>query len=160
MTTLNDFGISLSQPLYLYQKPMFDITVSIVVIVENGVIFIKEGDSYRFPSGYVMASKESIQFAAVRYIKEQTGILVKKDQLIPVDFRSDPDRVKEKNIVDVGFFYMASNVSPESLIISNSKIKWEEVDFENKCLVRKSKFYMDHELLLERAISLFCIVKE
>jgi ADP-ribose pyrophosphatase YjhB (NUDIX family) len=157
MTTLNDFGISLNQPLYLYQKPMFDITVSIVVIVENGVILIKDGDSYRFPSGYVMASKESIQFAAVRYIKEQIGIFVKKDQLIPVDFRSSPDRTKENNIVDIGFFYTASDVSPESL---NSCAKWEEVDFENKCLVRKSKFYMDHELLLERAISLFCIVKE
>lgn len=160
MTTLNDFGISLSQPLYLYQKPMFDITVSVVVIVENGVLLVKDSDLYRFPSGYVMSSKESIQFAAVRYVKEQTGILIKKDQLIPVDFRSDPDRSKEKNIVDVGFFYMPSNVSPESLSTNNLKVKWEEVDFESKCLVKNLKFYMDHELLLERAISLSCIIRE
>ena len=114
MTTLNDFGISLSQPLYLYQKPMFDITVSVVVIVENGVIMVKEGDVYRFPSGYVMASKESIQFAAVRYIKEQIGILIKKDNLIPVDFRSSPDRTKENNIVDIGFFSCTSVTNPLS----------------------------------------------
>ena len=161
MTTplLSDFGISLNQPLYLYQQPMFSLTVSVVLIIDNGVLMLKE-ETYRFPGGGVRASQESVQFAAVRYVKEQTGIMLKKDALIPVDFRSDPDRTKEKNVVDIGFACMLHDVSPENFIYNKTNVVWEEVDFENGCLVCKSKFYMDHEVLLERALTIACMMKE
>ena len=99
-------------PKYIYDNPMFMITVSTVVIEENGVILVNGGidtsdkvavDIYRFPGGIVRAGQESIQFAAVRHIKEQLGIVVKKDALIPIDFRSEPERSSDGNIVDIGF---------------------------------------------------------
>lgn len=157
MAVFNDYGISLNQPLYLYQQPMFSLTVSIVLIVENGVYVIKENDVYKFPGGNVKAGQESVQFAAVRYVKEQIGIMLKKDALIPVDFRSDPDRTKEKNVVDIGFVCMPHDINQEMI---KSEVKWEEVNFEKKCLVCPLKFYMDHEVLLERAVEIVGMIKE
>jgi len=143
---------SLNQPLYLYQCPMFMLTVSTVLIIDNGVILIKEGDDYKFPGGMVKAGQETIQFAAVKYVKEHTGIMLKKDALIPVDFRSAPERSKEGNVVDIGFVCMIEH--------QNYKGTWKEVDFEEKKLIAEEKFYMDHDTLLERAIEVAWMVKE
>lgn len=157
-TELSNLGISLNQPLYLYQQPMFSLTASIVLIIENGVLLIKKDDQYRFPGGNVKAGQESIQFAVVRYVKEQTGIMLKKDALIPVDFRSDPDRTKEKNVVDIGFACM-----PDILYNSPNMpngVQWVEIDFERKCLMKKKlAFFMDHGILLERAVEIAVMMR-
>lgn len=149
-------NVSLNQPLYLYRQPMFSLTVSTVLIVENGVVLINNNNIYRFPGGVVRAGEETVQFAAVRYVKEQTGILLKKDALIPVDFRSDPERSKEKNAVDIGFVCITHDISPDSM---EKCTKWKEVNFEDNCLMGKADFYMDHEILLERAIEVAKLMK-
>lgn len=155
-TELFNLGINLNQPLYLYQQPMFSLTISVVLIVENGVLLINENGKYRFPGGNVRAGQESIQFAAVRYVKEQTGIMLKKDALIPVDFRSDPERTKEKNVVDIGFV-CAPNISNNNL---PKGTQWFEVDFEKKCLIKeKLDFFIDHGILLERAIEIAVMMR-
>jgi len=146
--------IKVNQPLYLYQCPMFMITVSTVLIVDNGVILVKENNDYKFPGGMVKAGQETVQFAAVKYVKEQTGIMLQKDLLIPIDFRSNPERSLEGNEVDIGFV----------CIIEHKEHKdhngiWKEVDFEEKRLMEKEKLYMDHEILLERAIDWISILK-
>jgi len=144
-----------STPMYVYQRSMFLLTVSVVVVIENGVLLISDSDGeHRFPGGIVRAGLETIQFAAVRYVKEQTGILLKKGDLMPVDFRSDPDRSIGGNLVDIGFVCFP-NVSSESF----KDAEWKEVDFENRCLTKKTKFYMDHDVLLDRAIEFSGIVK-
>ena len=147
-----------NQPFYLYQQPMFALTVSTVLIVENGVLLVKENGLYKFPSGMVKAGQETLQFAALRYVKEQTGITLKKDVFIPVDFRSEPERSPEKNVVDVGFVSIVNGVSPEKY--DNTEVRWEEVDFEKRCLIDKIPFYMDHEILLDRAIEIILMMKE
>ena len=149
-------NIAPNQPLYLYQQPMFSLTVSIVLIIENGVLLIKDKNIYRFPGGIVKAGQESIQFAAVKYVKEQTGIMLKKDSLIPVDFRSEPERTLEKNVVDIGFVCLMNDHSPELL----EKAEWKEVNFEDKCLINKLPLYIDHETLLERALTVALLMKE
>jgi len=155
--TLKDLGITLNQPLYVYQKPMFDITVSTVLIIDNGIVLIKENDIYKFPGGMVKAHQETIQFACVRYIKEQTGIMLKKDALIPVDFRSDPARSKEGNVVDIGFFCIVEGIlSSHSLPLN---ITWKEMDFESRKTAENIRFYMDHEILLERAVEVMTLMK-
>lgn len=158
----NSENIAPSQPLYLYQQPMFALTVSTVLIVDNGVILIeidnetKGKDIIGFPGGMVRAGLETIQFAAIRYLKEQTKITLKKDALIPVDFRSDPSRSKEGNIVDIGFVCMLENYNINELAFP---VKWKEVDFENRKTVEKIHFFMDHELLLDRAIEVMTLMK-
>jgi ADP-ribose pyrophosphatase YjhB (NUDIX family) len=149
-------NIAPNQPLYLYQQPMFALTVSTVLIVDNGVMLIKDGDVYGFPGGLVRAGQETIQFAAVRYIKEQVGITLKKDALIPVDFRSDPSRSKEGNVVDMGFVCMVEQHFNTEL---TNNAKWKEVDFEKRKMVESIKFFMDHELLLDRAIEVMTLMK-
>jgi ADP-ribose pyrophosphatase YjhB (NUDIX family) len=147
-----------NQPFYLYQQPMFSLTVSVVLIVDNGVIMVKKGDTYGFPGGIVKAGQETIQFATVRYVKEQLGIRLTKESLIPVDFRSDPSRSLEKNLVDIGFVCILD--IPLDKIAHSPTVKWEDVDFENKCLINKTRFFMDHELLLERALDIVVMMKE
>lgn len=152
--------ISPNQPLYLYQQPMFSITVAAVLIIDNGVCVVKDEKNglFKFPGGIVRAGTETIQFAVVKYVKEQTGLILKKDSIIPVDFRSDPERSKEKNVVDIGFLCIPNGITPDSL---NKLSLWKEVDFENKCIVDKSiKWYMDHQILLERAIDIMMVYKE
>jgi len=145
-----------NKPFYLYQQPMFMLTVSVVLIDENGVIVIDGGDKISFPGGIVKASQETIQFSAVRQVKEQTGIVLRKDALIPVDFRSDPERSDDGNVVDIG---MVSVLETSPIRTKNSK--WLEVDFENRELVCEPDipFYMDHGILLQRAIDVALMMR-
>lgn len=149
------------RPTYLYHSPMFMITVSVVLIIDNGVLLIRKQTNpvtCAFPGGDVKAGQESIQFAAVRYVKEQTGILLQKDLLIPVDFRSDPSRSSSGNIMDLGFACM---VNEHDVELKKTVIR-KEVDFENKKILSVDdnwSFYMDHGILLERAIDVILMYK-
>jgi len=167
-----------NQPLYLYQMPMFKLTVSVVLIIENGVVVVEKKvearqedgevwvlggvEDYRFPSGVVKAGQETIQFAAVRIVKEQTGIMLKKELLIPVDFRSSPERSKEGNEVDLGFVCNLEEMHPNYHLSKTTK--WLEVNFEEKQLLKDGKnvnfsLYMDHGTLLQRAIDMSLMMK-
>ena len=151
-----------NKPLYVYQCPMFLLTVSTAVIVDNGIVLIEEGNCVKMPGGVVRSAQETIQFAAVRYVKEQTGILLKKDALIPVDFRSDPERSEEGNIIDIGFVCIPEKVDPDIIQNAHPYAKWEAVDFETKKLIdfgKKKRFYMDHKILLERALDVVMMIR-
>ena len=150
-------NIAPNQPLYLYQQPMFSLTVSTVLIVDNGILIIEIDGIHSFPGGIVKAGLETIQFAAVRYIKEQVGITLKKDTLIPVDFRSDPSRSKEGNIVDIGFACIIDH-PPYSSDMKDG-VKWKEVDFEKGKVMENISFSMDHDILLNRALEIVTIMK-
>jgi len=175
---MNQLNTSPNQPLYLYQMPMFKLTVSVVLIIENGVVVVEKKKAVRqndsevwvlggiedccFPSGVVKAGQETIQFAAVRIVKEQTGIVLKKALLIPVDFRSSPERSKEGNEVDLGFVCILENVQPNCNLSGNAR--WIEVDFEEKQLLKNGQninfsLYMDHGTLLQRAIDMSLMIK-
>jgi len=168
-----------SQPFYLYRDPMFMITVSVVVIIESGAVMIVEEpilrpelkeftmdqtqiayDCFRFPGGKVKAEQETIQFSAIRQLKEQTGITIKKEDLVPVDFRSDPERSHSKNIIDIGMVCMP-NISPDFELKEGAKLI--PIDFDRKTFSDTCKlnygFYMDHGLLLERATDIALIMK-
>jgi len=145
------YNIELNQPVYMYQVPMFMLTVSTVIIVENGVLLIKNGDTYRFPTTMIKAGHETIPFAALRSVKEETGIVLKMADLIPVDFRSSPERSREGNIVDIG---MACTFNQEY-----RSDKWFEVDFENKIIMDTSvEFEPDCDILLERSINMITMI--
>jgi len=158
---INTLEISVNRPLYIYQKPMFMITVSTVLIVENGVVVVKDvsDGKYKFPGGMVRASQETVQFSAIRQIKEQTGITLKKQLLIPVDFRSSPDRSPEGNLVDIGFVCVFDEIIPDHLF-ARPEAKWMEVDFEKREIIGDNiSLYMDHDALLQRAIDMTLMIK-
>ena len=156
--TLDLKDLAPNQTVYLYQQPMFSITVSAVLIVENGTFLLEDNGTYKFPGGVVKAGQETIQFAAVRYIKEQVGITLQKEAFMPVDFRSDPERSKERNVVDIGFVCMPHHVDIDS-VCSRKNVKWAIINFENNKLEKSLKFFMDHELLLTRAIDVIHLMK-
>jgi len=149
--------INSSQPCYLYKDPMFMVTVSVVIIVETGIVVIPfNTETYKFPGGKIRAGQETIPFAAVRYIKEQTGIRLKKEDLIPVDFRSDPERSNGRNIIDIGMVCIPD--LPHDFLL-NDCAKLITVDFDTKNLVEEHSFYMDDKILLERAIDIILLMK-
>ena len=148
-----------NKPFYMYQSPMFMITISNVIVVENGVLLVKDGKGYRFPGGTVKAGQETIQFAAIKYIKEQSGLLIKKGELIPVDFRSDPERSDEGNVVDIGIVALPEKITVDKLDLPTSTI-WAEVDFEKKEFSKPCKLLMDYDLLLERPIDAIMLMKD
>jgi ADP-ribose pyrophosphatase YjhB (NUDIX family) len=157
MIDFENLGIAVNQPLYLYRDPMFMLTVSTVVVVGNGVYVVKMPNEprYKFPGGRVRAGQETIQFACVRYVKEQLGIALSKELLIPVDFRSDPERSQEKNVVDIGMLVI---LDEEPLEINSARM---EIDFESRALIDdKVEFYMDHDTLLHRAIDVVLMMRE
>jgi ADP-ribose pyrophosphatase YjhB (NUDIX family) len=143
---------------------MFMVTVSVVAIEENGVRLVYDHfetssfcahDLYKFPSGTVKAGQESIQFAAVRHVKEQLGVTVKKGSLVPVDFQSGPELSESGNIVNIGFV---------TLLEKNSHAadsKWFEVDFEEKkILFDKISFLSSgNKTLLARALDVILMMK-
>jgi len=150
----NELSVVANQPMYVYGVPMFLNTVSVVIVIENGVLLIKEGDIYRFPGGIVRAHRDTVHMAAVRLVKEQTGISLLRNALLPVDFRSEPERSKEGNVVDFGLLCILEKEVKNGCI-------WKEADFENKCVVdgKSMKWYMDHEKLLEHALEVASIMK-
>ena len=151
-------------PKYVYDQPMFMVTVNTIIIDENGVLVVHngihantnapEGES-RFPGGPVMAGKETVQSAAIRHIKDQIGMVVEKEALIPVDFRSDPERSESGNIVEIGFV----------ILLKQSHLhhaKWFEVDFSEKKVILDDTCSLskDSEIFLERAIDVALMIKE
>ena len=164
-------------PLYLYQIPMFMVTVSTVLIVENGVVLInnisshfskkEDGfvyndcdvkDNYRFPHGIVKAGQETVQFNPIRTVKEQIGINISQENLMPVDFRSNPDRSEAGNEIDIGFVCSLIHPLNNNMLIKN--VTWNEINLEEKKLINNNrKFYMDHEMLLQRAIDVVLLMR-
>ena len=158
------------QAMYLYREPMFKVTASVVLIVENNVAIVEGGEheawDYRFPMVTVRPGLETLQFAAVRAIKEQAGVLIRKDGLLPIDFRSDPERSREGNVIDIGWAYLADELNlDESLNKTpiDSGLHWRPVNFEGHCLQNAKSdtvFYMDHDILLSRAIDISLMMKD
>ena len=158
MKTIDISSVATNQPMYLYQEPMFKLTVSVVMIVEDGVVVLVNNDGIcQFPGGSVRPGVETIQFSAVRHFKEQTKILMQKDLLLPVDFRSSPERSAEGNVVDIGMLAVPENVSVDNIKVEG--LKWLKVDFSKRKLFVDHTMYMDHDVLLERAIDLFLMMK-
>lgn len=152
---INTFhGIEVNRPLYVYQMPMFMLTVSTVVIVENGVVVI-ENQGIRFPNATVRAGRETIEFASIRNVKEEVGIVLPRGSLIPVDFRSSPERSSEGNVVDIGMVAM-----PDNILVEDCSGTWLPIDFEEKTFLNTSlKLLMDHDVLLERAVDVALMVR-
>jgi len=153
-----------NQPLYLYQEPMFKVTVSVVMIVDNGVVMArndyedKESD-YSFPGGAVRAGLETIQFAALRHVKMVSGVTLQKELFIPIDFRSEPERSPAGNVIDIGFAFVTEGLEPENFN-NREVVKWFEVDFERKCLINNEiKINMDHDVLLQRTLDIIMMMK-
>jgi len=157
-----------NQPWYIYKTPMFMLNVSVVVMYENIIYMVPSTtygiyeDSYKFPGGSIKAGQETIQFSAVRHVKEQTGIRLYKDLLMPIDFQSDPSMSPEGNVVDIGMLCMLEK-NPENMIFDNEgkyNVAFIEVDFEKKDVLRKGiQIHENSQMLLKRAIEVSIIVQ-
>ena len=121
----------------------------------NGVILVNDGDKFKFQGGIFKSGRETIEFSVVRQVKEQIGIVLKKDLLIPVDFRSSPERSSSGNVVDIG---MVCLIDQEVLTYNGLR---KEVNFEEKRFIENDvKLVMDHDILMDRALEIVLMIRE
>lgn len=160
---------SVPSPVYSYSEPMFRVTASVAVFVENRVAMIGFEGKYGLPMAKVKAGGETIQFAAIRKVKEDTGIVLQKEAIIPVDFRNTPkEYIVSLNAIDIGMACMVDITldAAKSKIPDNSNVNWYEVDFELKKVkigmdryLEDDEYYMDHDVFLKRAIDVVLMIR-
>ena len=83
-----------------------------------------------FPGGFIDVGRESLEEAAVRELREETGVEISREQLQLVDIRSRPDRDPRDHVVDVGYYAEVDHVEAVALD-ETAAIRWaraEELD--------------------------------
>jgi len=78
-----------------YQQPI--VTVDMIVVWDHDILLIKRGTfpaigKWAFPGGHINHGKETLEEAAVRELKEETGIVVKIKDLELFGNYSEPKR--------------------------------------------------------------------
>mgnify|MGYP001579134047 CR=1 FL=1 len=94
-----------------FKKPSVTATVLIYSPKRDAVLFIKRKNPpykgrYAFPGGFLNPGKEDIQQAAVREVREETGLKINKDFLQMADVRTDPKRDPRDHVIDIRFIYI------------------------------------------------------
>ncbi len=91
------------------EKPTeaFQVTADVVCVRDGKILLIERGwdphkGSLALPGGYVDAG-ETAKAAAVRELKEETGIVVRETDLELVGFYDEPDRDPRGRFVSVAF---------------------------------------------------------
>lgn len=95
----------------MYKKVSLSATVVVYAKSTKKVLVIRRKkepfkDFFAFPGGFLEAEKETIEQAAVRELKEESGVSIQQSQLQLVDVRSSPKRDPRSHIIDVGFLCM------------------------------------------------------
>ena len=91
-----------------YKKP--GITVDIIVCFDNSeIILIKRNKNpykgyWALPGGYLEYGKETLEDAAIRELKEETGLRVIKDNLHLIGIYSDPNRDPRGHTISAVYF--------------------------------------------------------
>lgn len=129
------------------KKPL--LTVDAVIMCQNGIILIKRSkdpfkDSWALPGGYVEFG-EKVENAALREVKEETGLEVELNGILGV--YSDPDRDPRGHTVTV--CYMAE--------ITGGKLKADTDASDVKCIPRdeilSKELAFDHNLIIKDAFN-------
>jgi len=151
-----------SKPSYLYEKPMFAVTVTPVVVIDMGVLVIEEDGKFRFPTGHVKAGQETVEFAVLRHIKRETGLTIRKNELQAVNISSEPERSEHKNEIDIGFYCspkldlerFLADIEKED-ITKFSNVRWKAVNFETGEFEDEIKIDEESKSLLYDVIKIF-----
>jgi len=134
----------------LDKKPV--LTVDVVIYMDEGFVFVKRLNEpfknfWALPGGIVEYG-ETVEEAAIREAKEETGLEVKLEKLVGV--YSNPKRDPRGHYVSIA--YLAKPVSGKLKASTNAK--------EVKVFSQKpEKLAFDHEKIFEDALKILRITK-
>lgn len=107
------------------------VSISTVVICDIKVL-IKKGElSWVFPNDFLKEVDKTVQDCASRIIEEVIGEKIESKKWIPIDIRSDKNRINfnsKKFSLDIGYFNLLD--FHDIPLVDCSKYKWVEVDLE------------------------------
>jgi len=84
-------------------------TASLIVIIQNKILLVKRAHEpfagcWALPGGFLNCGQESLEQAAVRELKEETGLEANTSDLKLVCVNSEPDRDPRGHVIDHVYF--------------------------------------------------------
>lgn len=141
---------------YAYEFPHPSVAATVVLFntSKNSFLLVKrEFNPYKgcfaFPGGFLDVGKEEIEDAAVRELREETGIVLDRSVLQLIDVRSHPKRDPRDHIFDIAYF---ATVDHAEAIAGDevSAYKWAHQDEIDGLALA-----FDHDVLWSRVKSRF-----
>ncbi|MFW6303026.1 MAG: NUDIX domain-containing protein [Candidatus Sumerlaeota bacterium] len=66
--------------------------------------------SYCFPGGFLDVGEETVEQCAARELREETGVVIRAEDLQLVDVRSHPRRDPRDHVLDIGYYAEGDNL--------------------------------------------------
>lgn len=132
-----------------FKKPSVATSVAVFAKKNNKVLLITRltepfKNKYAFPGGFLTVDEEDIYDAAVRELAEETGFLIKKEDLVLIDIRSNPKRDPRSHVVDVGLLSVVDYSLEISTLRPEAKSFWLPLNSLDSL-----EFAFDHNVFAE-----------
>ena len=144
-----------------FKKPYAAATLAVFAKDTKSFLLIRRQrdpfkNRYAFPGGYLNVDKENLYQTAVRELKDETGVIVRKKDIVLIDVRSDPKRDPRGHVIDLGFICIidksvklpGGDESP--FWISVNKIDKLDFAFDHKLFWKNLKTYLRENGLLQK----------
>ena len=83
--------------------------------------------AYSFPGGFMTPGQESVEQAAVRELREETGVEIDAARLELLDVRSHPDRDPRDHVIDIGFLAVVDGAQARAGD-ETAAVRWARAD--------------------------------
>jgi len=100
---------------------------------------------WAFPGGYLEVDRETIEQAAVREVKEETGVQITQADLVLLDVLSDPGRDPRGHVIDIAFLVIFDEMRKPA-DSDETKTKWLTLEEASNL-----SFALGHDRLFKQA---------
>jgi 8-oxo-dGTP diphosphatase len=136
-------------------RPAAAASIAVHAKKENAIlVIIRQNEPFKnrfaFPGGFIETGNEDLYDTGIRELFEETGLMVKKEELILIDIRSQPNRDPRFHTIDVGFLCIIDHVLKVQETTDEAIPQWipfEKMDtlnfaFDHRDFWIKTKYYI------------------